>query len=461
VVTANNTTAPDGTLTADKVVFVAPTSGDTSQLDQLIILTGVVNGSIYLKAFAAGDVGKIIALRFNADAYALVTLTADWQRFSVSQTAVVGSFEVTLRPSVGTSSGTVSLFAWGAQFETGDVATAYIPTTTAAVSVGPVSNVPRLDYLGSTCPRLLLEPQRQNLVTFSESFDNAAWIKSSATITANTTISPDGNQNADTAVITAGGYIYAEFISYAAVTGQSVTISVFAKSASGELVFFGGATTAGTDVYKIENYGNGWYRHSKVRTFTATATTTLQYVISTNGTHIIWGAQVEGSNSAYATSYIPTLASASTRSADACSKTGISSLIGQTEGTLFVEAANLFPSGSRTIALLYTSGSAYYQIYINSSNQVRVDVNGSLVFLGGSIAANTTYKIAFAYKSGEYALYINGTQIATSTSTTVPSSLTDYYLGNSIGSEQSGAYSQALLFKTRLTNAQLAELTAL
>jgi hypothetical protein len=127
---------------------------------------------------------------------------------------------------------------------------------------------------------------------------------------------------------------------------------------------------------------------------------------------------------------------------------------------LFVEAANLFPSGSRTIALLYTSGSAYYQIYINSSNEVRVDVNGSFLFLGGSIAANTTYKIAFAYKSGEYALYINGTQIATSTSTTVPSSLTDYYLGNSIGSEQSGAYSQALLFKTRLTNAQLAELTA-
>jgi hypothetical protein len=147
--------------------------------------------------------------------------------------------------------------------------------------------------------------------------------------------------------------------------------------------------------------------------------------------------------------------------ADACSKTGISSLIGQTEGVIFVDATNLFTSGNRTLALLYTSGSAFYQIYINSSNQVRVDVNGSFLFLGVSITANTRYKIAFAYKSGDNALYINGTQIATSASTTIPSSLTDYYIGNAIGSEQSGSYGQAVIFPTRLTNAELASITSL
>jgi hypothetical protein len=178
-----------------------------------------------------------------------------------------------------------------------------------------------LDYSGgASCPSLLLEPQRTNLVFYSEQFDNAAWTKSSATVTANTSVSPDGTQNADTAVITAGGYIYAEFISYAAVTGQSATLSVFAKNATSTLLFFGGATTAGTDVYKIENYGNGWYRHSVVRTFTATAATTLQYIIGLVGTSIIWGAQVEGSNSAYATSYIPTLGAAVTRGADECAR---------------------------------------------------------------------------------------------------------------------------------------------
>jgi hypothetical protein len=52
-------------------------------------------------------------------------------------------------------------------------------------------------------------------------------------------------------------------------------------------------------------------------------------------------------------------------------------------------------------------------------------------------------------------------QIATSASSVAPTVLNDYYLGNAFGSEQSGLYSQALIFKTRLTNAQLAELTAL
>jgi hypothetical protein len=58
-------------------------------------------------------------------------------------------------------------------------------------------------------------------------------------------------------------------------------------------------------------------------------------------------------------------------------------------------------------------------------------------------------------------MYINGVQIATSASSVAPTVLNDYYLGNAFGSEQSGLYSQALIFKTRLTNAQLAELTAL
>jgi hypothetical protein len=338
------------------------------------------------------------------------------------------------------------------------------------------SNVPRLDYLGSSCPRLLLEPQRTNLFTFSESFDNAAWVKDGATITANAAVSPDGYTNAD---LQTGGSVYQQ---QTQPNATACTMSVFVKKSTASNVtigyidtsvtFVGGAITYtyATNTITVSqsanatvsgeavSYGNGWYR--LIIKYTSAASVTFNYQYISAGGSFIYGAQFETS-AAYATSYIPTLGASVTRVADAASKTGISSLIGQTEGTLFVEAANLFLSGSRTIALLYTSGSAYYQIYLNSSNEVRVDVNGSFIFLGGSIAANTNYKIAFAYKSGEYALYINGTQIATSASTTVPSSLTDYYLGNSLGSEQSGAYSESILFKTRLTNAQLAELTTL
>jgi hypothetical protein len=384
-----------------------------------------------------------------------------------------------------------------AQLETGDIATDYIATTTAAVSVGPVANVPRLDYLGSSCPRLLLEPQRTNAITFSEQMNNAAWIKNvNAAVTANQAISPDGYQNADLVsnTLVGGGMDYYQLLTGSAST--TYTYSVFVKAATHTkcaLRAFVGATSPFTTTPAayfdlatasvIQSYGsatnakieavgsNGWYRVSMTfptigtshylnlfplsDTYTLSASNAPLNYSSTGGVYF-WGAQYE--IGAYATSYVNTLNSAVTRGADAASKTGISSLIGQTEGTMFVNAANLFPSGSRTIALLYTSGSAFYQMYVNPSNQVRVDVNGSFLFLGGSIAANTNYKIAFAYKSGEYALYINGTQIATSASTTMPSSLTAYYLGNSLGGEQGGAFSQALLFKTRLTNAQLAEL---
>jgi hypothetical protein len=62
-----------------------------------------------------------------------------------------------------------------AQLETGDIATEPILTTTAAVSVGPVANVPRLDYLGSSCPRLILEPQRTNVDLLSSNLVTHLW----------------------------------------------------------------------------------------------------------------------------------------------------------------------------------------------------------------------------------------------------------------------------------------------
>ena len=56
------------------------------------------------------------------------------------------------------------------------------------------TNVPRLDYSGGGCPSWLFEPQRTNLLTYSEQFDNAAWIKrcNCQLLTPNQGIAPDG-----------------------------------------------------------------------------------------------------------------------------------------------------------------------------------------------------------------------------------------------------------------------------
>jgi hypothetical protein len=413
------------------------------------------------------------------------SIGSGWYRCSITVSATAtNNFRVYV--SNGTANVTGNILIQSAQVEAGDIATDYIPTTTVAVSVGPVANLPRLNYPinsdGSVgCPSLLLEPQRTNLI-LSTSFRTGWSFLTGGSLSYNTSTSPDGYTNAETFVGSAVGS-NAAYTLINVTSGSTYTFSVFAKAneqslfrmrgfsaeAGGSIVFdlsngtISGATTDDDIVRsEIQDYGNGWYRCICVfeADGTGAALFGFDYSITTSGNLFdVYGPQFELGS--YVTSLIPSNGAAVTRLADACSKTGISSLIGQTEGTLFVEATDLFASGTRTIALLYTSGSAFYQMYINASNQVRVDVNGSFLFLGGSIAANTNYKIAFAYKSGEYALYINGTQIATSASTTMPSSLTAYYLGNSLGGEQGGAYNQALIFKTRLSNAQLAELTTL
>jgi len=63
------------------------------------------------------------------------------------------------------------------------------------------TNVPRLEYplidgVVNGCPSLLLEPQRTNLVTYSESFENYFNV-SEVTLNSNYAISPDGTLNAN------------------------------------------------------------------------------------------------------------------------------------------------------------------------------------------------------------------------------------------------------------------------
>ena len=327
------------------------------------------------------------------------------------------------------------------------------------------NNIPRIDFKDNTNGALLLEPQKTNLVTYSEDF-SSSWASSGTNppvLTPSQFISPDGTQNASRLQIpiTNTTSILQQLFSHT--SGEEYTVSAYVKSNSSsnqEFKLYGDYGVP-TGISGVLIATSEWQRF----TFTYTATGTgsrsggFYYVPNTNTDIQIYGFQAE--EGSYPTSYIPTSGSSVTRVAELCSQTPPSGIIGQTEGTVFVDAANLFTSGQRTISLLYTNNSAFYQIYINSSNQVRADVNGTFIFLGGSIAANTNYKIAFAYKSGEYALYINGTQIATSGMITMPSSLTNYYVGNSLSSEQSGAYSQGTLYNTRLSNSELAALTTI
>jgi hypothetical protein len=150
--------------------------------------------------------------------------------------------------------------------------------------------------------------------------------------------------------------------------------------------------------------------------------------------------------------------------ADAASKTGISSLIGQTEGTLFAEFNARSLSETRRVLYTYADGNNFIMLTLQSTNDLRF-----LVFAGGAIQANFTtpivngnVKMAGAYKANDFVFYVNGVQIGTDTSGTVPAT-SSVYVGYDVGGtlQLADGISQALLFKTRLTNAQMQELTSL
>ena len=355
-------------------------------------------------------------------------------------------------------------------------------------------NVPRIDYTGGGCGKLLLEPQRTNLVTYSEQFDNAAWLKSNSTITANATTSPDGTTNADKLIPSAtpsvNKYIYR---SVSAASGSVYSITVFAKAAeydrlriedgnnsqgawfnlsSGTVGTVGASTTA-----NIEALDNGWYRCSISK---ATVTTSIFFVIvgsnaeniqvgdGTSGIYI-YGAGAELGS--YATSYIPTTTTAVTRLADSASKTGISSLIGQTEGTIFLEA-DIQKYNESSIYVAISAGAV-----LGTSIYIIQQTSGSLNVLvrnsgnpDASIAINSANwtagfnKVAIAYTATTAEVFINGVTKGTTSFVSAPacSQLTIGSRPDGVGTlVGTGGYSQALLFTTRLTNAELATLTTL
>jgi hypothetical protein len=383
----------------------------------------------------------------------------------------------------------------------GDLTVTRATTSTRVNSSGLVytvsNNVPRLDYLNSTCPSILVEPQKTNLFTYSEDFTNAVWIKVGATINANSTTAPDGNTTADKLTEDSSTGIHTAAVLAGQATGGDYTFSVFVKAAGrtkfqlAEAFSIGGNVnfdlTAGTATTvgpakngRIENYGNGWYKCSATWAFTGGATVVLYCNLldsagsasyAGNGTSgvNIWGAQLEAGS--FGTSYIPTTTAAVTRNADVISKTSVSSLIGQTEGTIFAEikVSKLLGTASRYIFHI-SDGTTNNRIYMafsgSSSNVLRARIfNGGTLQCSidtSAITTTGTYRLALAYKSNDIVFYVNGTQVGTDTSASIPTcSRVDLGHNYAGASQLNDGITNANIWKTRLTNAELASLTSL
>jgi hypothetical protein len=171
----------------------------------------------------------------------------------------------------------------------------------------------------------------------------------------------------------------------------------------------------------------------------------------------------------YATSYISTTSASATRVADACFKTGISSLIGQTSGAAFIEFnSSFFESYTQRIFTLsdgttnnvigfQLTGANELVFYVENggTNQVVISKSSPAITLGSNV------KIAAAYANNDFVFYVNGTQIGTDTSGSVPATSQLRFSEANASAFYLGLIKQIALFKTRLTNAELASLTTI
>lgn len=422
-----------------------------------------------------------------------------WYRVSLV-TDVAGSI-IELYPMVaannlGATSGYI--YIQDAQLEAGTVATDYIQTTASTVTVGPFNNIPRLNYGADGCPALLLEPQRTNMFSKSDYFSLwGDWITIQTILLINRAQSPEGYLNATlieessansehkiyrtTPMSVSSSYVYTLSV-FAKSGGRNVIRFLTSDGILSKEVFFNLSTgSVGTSQYmdsaKMEDYGNGWYRCSA--TFYNLSSTmditlsnalddeTIVYTGASSKRLYLYGIQLEQSN--YVTSYIPTVGASATRITESCSKTGLSSVIGQTEGTLFVDFVFNGLENFGT-PLSVNDGSTNNYIWLTTFNDGTI--RGELFNGAAQASLSTTgtvgqrYKVAFAYKTNDFAFYVNGVQISTQSSGSTFSgsvlSRLDFDLTNGASFAKVGEeINQTLLFKTRLSNADLARLTSL
>jgi len=378
---------------------------------------------------------------------------------------------------------------------TGDLTFSRASTATRTNASGAIetvaSNVPRLDYSGgATCPRLLLEPQRTNLLLQSNTFNTTWAFSGTGTVTQGAT-DPFGGTTAWTLAKTAANTFI--FQSTTAISG-STTFSIYAKAGTVDQVYLlhtqtvafnaffdltlGTVVSSANCVATIISVGGGWFRcsisatvagASNIRIYPASGNS----ITGTTGNILIYAAQGEGGS--FTSTIIPTTTATVTRIVDIAEKFGVGSLIGSPAGTIFLQVQILSLGYSRSFISLQDTSFATNSIRIETTaaNRFRIQIrNASTTILDqtvttGSAFTTGNYKIAYAYDTNTngVAFYVNGVSLFTTTVASIPTACVNLFLGTRLATiydlNVSDSFDQALLFKTRLTNAQLAELTTL
>jgi hypothetical protein len=339
-ISANTQTAPNGTLTADKIIETATFGSHYIRQVVSVNASSEYTISFYIKAgertkceiwshegsprFSASIdlVAETITANANVGTATYISSSINdegdgWYRCSVTGTygsAFNASISFLVFSDTGqqvyAGDGESGIFIWGAQLEVGSTATEYFPT-----NIGE----PRFDWASTE------QVAQRNLLTFSEQFDASVWTKLRSTATTNTTETTDpiGGNSAEKILATATTNTFVVFTPPTGTTGvigETYTISVYAKAAEytwfamgssvgSSLVWFdlanGNVGTVQSNVSNesIVSVGNGWYRCSltiaswlsngKVIFHLALSDNVVTFAGDATSGIYLWGAQFE------------------------------------------------------------------------------------------------------------------------------------------------------------------------
>ena len=323
------------------------------------------------------------------------------------------------------------------------------------------NNLARVDYDG-TASSLLAEPQRTNLLHYSEDFADTYWSSNTdvETPVKSTTIkSPDGNYNAWHIVKDGNNSKIAKVIGSSSVE-YSKSIWARTISGSGTAYFGNGSIASGV----LTTVTTEWQR------IEITSSAINFYAVDFRGSStltevLIWGSQME--EGSYPTSYIPTSGSSVTRVQETYSKTGISNLINSTEGVLFLEMAALQTTNTNSEYLAisngtYSANSIMIQLR-NGTNQFAVWAYSGGVNQIAEIITLTDItdfnKIAIKWKLNDFEVFVNGSSVYSKSTYTAPTGLDRLEFSRNGTAHFFGKVKQLQVFKTALTDTELATLT--
>lgn len=476
-VTANAGTAPDGTTTADLLAA----SATDSRRERNVTFTGDGEKcvSVYLKAgtstlssvrivdSTAATVRHRVNVTWTAGVPSLSTnsgagtlypveaLANGWYRILFSATGIVAANTNAIGVYADTSLGTGTVYAWGAQVENATVPTTYqrVVTATDYADVGLPRNLTfdgvddSLATAGNVDFATWTVGTRRNLLTVPTMFDDAAWVKTNATVTANTSAAPDGTTTADKlipALAATDGRVIQTVTGGAA--GVTYTFSAYGKAVDSGFADFrlyvddsasnsarvsyniltgvvtSSAVTTGTWTAAsstITDVGNGWYRVTI--TFTTTAAALTRAMVwcrdagnATNGI-LLWGAQLETGSTATAFQDVGTdkvsLFSGLFKASDVSlgMVVELSAIIGSNNGAFYITAPNSASGANYAFASKGTSSASQTTSAIAPDTAVvtglgNIGAPSATIRRNGTQLSNTATQGTGNY--GSYLLYI-------------------------------------------------------